>query len=157
MRRMNRCALVVRPLQPFVDWVRQMDRQYAEGMSDEAIGACEQVFLTPLFFVGEDTEEYLEQNATQVFEVMLSVWCDDMKRWPKARDWATFQEWLDYEIAADLLDMPEAPLRSGERSRYAGKGPKFGFWESVLNDYEDQVHHVRSQVWADGLFREFEV
>ncbi|TXD34512.1 hypothetical protein FRC96_12875 [Lujinxingia vulgaris] len=156
MRSVNRCAVVVRPLQPFVDWVRKVDREYAEGLSDEAILASDQVFLTPMFHVREDTEEYLEINATRVFESMLHGWCYDETLWPKERGWDAFKEWLDYEVAVDLLDMPEAAaLRSGERSPYQGGGPVFEFEESVLDDYEEQVHHVRSEVWTDGLFRAF--
>ncbi|RVU43981.1 hypothetical protein EA187_10475 [Lujinxingia sediminis] len=156
MRRVNRCALVVRPSQPFVDWVRQVDRDYAAGLSDEDLLASDEVFLTPLFHVPEDTEEYLEKNATRVFEAMLHRWCYDPRKWPKERGWGVFQEWLNYEVAVDLHDLPAAPLRHGERASYGGKEPEFEFWESVLDDYEEQVHHVRSEVWSDGLFREFE-
>lgn len=155
MRRVNRCALVVRPSKPFVEWVRQVDREYAEGLSDEALLASDEVFLTPLFFVPEDTEAYLENNATRVFESMLHRWCHDTTLWPKKRGWEAFQEWLNYEVAVDLHDLPEAPLRSGERASYGGKEPEFEFWESVLDDDEEQVHQVRSEVWADGLFRAF--
>lgn len=152
MRSVNRCAVVVRPLQPFVDWVRKVDREMGAHMPEEEIAAWSRVFLTPLFYVSEDIEEYLESNACEVFEAMLRGWSPHPEMWPEERGWEAFQAWLSYEIPTMIYDMPEAALQRGELE---GQDREFGFWQSLLNDYQDGVHPVLSQVWADGLFREF--
>lgn len=110
---LNRGVLVVRPRQPFVDWVLTFDDDGPVDPEDawESVNS----FLVPEFDDPEQTMEWIEANIETVFEIMLNDWVMDPEHWPEDRGWEAFGEWFDLEyvdLAWDLVDEPllsEAP------------------------------------------------
>ncbi|MDZ7781302.1 MAG: VacJ [Gemmatimonadota bacterium] len=117
---LNRSVLVVRPLQPFVDWVLSLDD---EG-SVEAEDVWESVnsFLVPEFEDPGETLGWVHANVEIVFEVMLNDWVMDSAHWPEDRSWSTFEQWFEIEyidLAWDLVDEPlssDPPMIEGHEA-----------------------------------------
>lgn len=117
---LNRGVLVVRPRQPFVDWVLTFDDDGPVDPEDawESVNS----FLVPEFDDPEQTMEWIEANIETVFEIMLNDWVMDPEHWPEDRDWEAFGEWFDLEyvdLAWDLVDEPlssEAPEAEGHEA-----------------------------------------
>jgi hypothetical protein len=117
---LNRGVLVVRPRQPFVDWVLTFDDDGPVDPEDawESVNS----FLVPEFDDPDQTQEWIEANIETVFEIMLNDWVMDPEHWPEDRGWETFGEWFDLEyvdLAWDLVDEPlssEAPEAEGHEA-----------------------------------------
>lgn len=117
---LNRSVLVVRPLQPFVDWVLSFDD---DGPVDaEDAWASVNSFLVPEFEDPAETLAWVQANVEIVFEIMLNDWVMDSAHWPEDRGWSTFERWFDFEyidLAWDLVDEPlssDPPMIEGHEA-----------------------------------------
>ena len=110
---LNRGVLVVRPQQPFVDWVCSF--QNGDPVDPEDAWSSVNSFLVPEFDDPEETLEWIQGNVDTVFEIMLNDWITEPESWPADRGWSAFEEWFEFEyvdLAWDLVDEPlssEAP------------------------------------------------
>ncbi len=102
---LNRAALLVRPLQPFHDWLLAVDSQLtAENLPLSVLHAENTVYLMSL----EDAdqfEEWLEANYRPIFEAELRSWFEDPACWPERRDYVQFQNWLTVELHSVVIDL----------------------------------------------------
>jgi hypothetical protein len=104
---LNRGILVVRPRQPFVDWVCSFEE--AGPVDREDAWDSVNSFLVPEFEDPEETLQWIQANVETVFEIMLNDWVTTPEHWPEDRGWDAFEEWFDFEyvdIAWDLVDEP---------------------------------------------------
>jgi hypothetical protein len=97
----NRSVVMVRPKQPFLDWVAGLDDS---GLLPEVDGETT-VYLMPNFDTHEDAWEMIEEIYPAVFENELWGWHTDEAEWPKDRDFATFQEWFAIEVHSVVEDL----------------------------------------------------
>jgi hypothetical protein len=110
---LNRGVLVVRPRQPFVDWVCSFED--GDAVDPEDAWASVNSFLVPEFDDPDETFEWIQGNVDTVFDIMLNDWITEPGDWPADRGWTTFEEWFEFEyvdLAWDLVDEPlssEAP------------------------------------------------
>jgi len=117
---LNRGVMVVRPRQPFVDWVCSFDD--AGPVDPEDAWDSVNSFLVPEFDDPEETLAWIHANVETVFDIMLHDWVTTETDWPQDRGWETFEEWFDFEyvdLAWDLVDEPlssEAPEPDGHEA-----------------------------------------
>jgi hypothetical protein len=71
-------------------------------------------FLLPEFELEEDLQEWVEENATWIFELQLAAWTDDEASWPASRDLKTFREWLRIDIHNVVVDVHDDDIESVE-------------------------------------------
>ena len=71
-------------------------------------------FLLPEFELEIDVQEWVEENATWLFEFQLSAWTDDESTWPADRDLAMFREWFRVDIHNVVVDMGENEIEGEE-------------------------------------------
>lgn len=103
---LNRCALIVRPRQPFIDWASALDPVApAPDPQGEQI-----VYLVPEFEDEDGAREVLELAYAHVFTNELHSWWNDEDDWPADRSLATFEQWFDVEFHSIVVDLVDAPL-----------------------------------------------
>jgi hypothetical protein len=81
----NRNAIVVRPDQPFLDWLHRVDPTSDElGLED--LRREPTVYLLPECENEEGAREYVEEVCGQIFEEQLGSWSRVPSLWPNRRD-----------------------------------------------------------------------
>ena len=108
MRVVNRTAISLVGEAPFVEWMRANDGDANKGTltvaRDKPYGT---VIMLPEFELEEDIQEWVEDNASWLFEFQLDAWTDDESTWPKERDLKTFREWFRVDIHSVVVDAGE--------------------------------------------------
>lgn len=123
---LNRHLVLLRPKQPFIDWVRDADPGPGTPVGEEVARDAVQAFLIPEFDMTPDTHAWIRENYDLMFEIALDSWYTDPALWPEQRDWEAFNGWFNVElieVAWDLVDQPlssEAPEVRGDRTRGNG-------------------------------------
>lgn len=115
MRVINRIAVSITGAQPYIDWTRQHDAAADRGMLTVArakpFGTA---VLLPELELEEDVREWVEENATWLFELQLAAWTDDESAWPAARDAATFRAWFRVDIHSMVVDVADDEIEGEE-------------------------------------------
>ncbi|MDT8369500.1 MAG: hypothetical protein RQ745_09860 [Longimicrobiales bacterium] len=107
---LNRELLILRPRQPFIDWVRKCE---PEGyLSDNEVRDAPSAFLIPEFELTWESLTWVRVNCRMLFELHLDEWYSDSSMWPARRDWKTFKEWCEVEYVDLAWDLVDAPLSS---------------------------------------------
>ena len=115
MRVINRIAISITGTEPYVNWMRQTDAAGERGMLTVARArpfgtAC----LLPELELEEDVQEWVEDNATWLFEFQLAAWTDDEDAWPATRDLRTFREWFRVDIHSVVVDVADDEIEGEE-------------------------------------------
>ena len=101
----NRSAVIMRPKQPFLDWMNEDDK---EGLADgvfQTLGEEPNVYLVPDWEEPEEQRLVLKEFWPALFEAMLMGWVTDPSLWPKNRTQGMFEEWFEiqtYGLVDDL-------------------------------------------------------
>ncbi len=109
MQLINRNVVVIKPKQPFLDWVNH--HPGLPGLTppiswEEAQQDCT-VLLVPELDGPDESQDYLATLKLQLLEMELESWHRDPTAWPSNRTPAMFDEWFGLEIHSmvwDLLD-----------------------------------------------------
>lgn len=110
---LNRCAILLTPRQPYVDWANTVDDEGPRfELSDGHDSAT--VFLGPAFGTTAEIEAWVRENADQFFSSMLDDWCPEEELWPSKRTAEMFGAWFDLRIHTIVLDTLDEPLELDE-------------------------------------------
>lgn len=105
MRVINRTAVTLVGKEPYQEWMRTRDADFAKNTLTVARtkvhGAC---ILLSEYDHEEDLLEWVEDNHGWLFEVQLAVWTEDESAWPSVRNLKTFREWFRVEIHNTVVD-----------------------------------------------------
>ena len=115
MRLLNRTAVTITGAQPYLDWMLHHDADADRGQI--TIGRAKPygaAFLLPEFELEEDVQEWVEENASWLFEFQLSAWTEDESTWPPTRDLKTFRAWFRIDIHNIVVDMAEDEIKGEE-------------------------------------------
>ena len=108
MTTVNRTAIVVRPGQPFLDWLHRADPTSSE-LNLEDLRREPTVYLLPECENEEEARKWLKEVCGQIFEEQLDSWYRVPSSWPRRRDLDAFDrrfEWSLHSVAVDLCDDP---------------------------------------------------
>jgi hypothetical protein len=115
MRVVNRTAISLVGQAPFVEWTRGHDADANKGTLTVARAKpYGTVVLLPEFELEEDIQEWVEDNASWLFELQLASWSDDEAAWPSNRDLATFRQWFRVDIHSVVVDAGEDDIEGEE-------------------------------------------
>ncbi len=103
-----RSAVVVRPRQPFVDWLRSVEELEVPTITLEQLDKT--VYLVPDYEDPNDAEKVLRRVSDDIFCRELYGWYTDESMWPKDRSWRVFKAWFDIEHFDVIEDLVAAPL-----------------------------------------------
>ncbi len=107
----DRSVAVIKPKQPFADWLNAVPDNDMELSLDSLRADCT-VVMMPEFDEPEEGVAFIDEIVDKLFEMELSSWYDDPALWPKDRSLKTFWEWFDVEIHSMVLDAVDTPLHN---------------------------------------------
>ncbi len=105
----NRCAIIVVPKQPYVDWANS-----SPGPPFDPEDCKPSVYLATEVVTGEDMVAVVKESWKCLFDLQLDGWMRDPKSWPKKRSFKIFNEWFDVRVTSRVEDMCEWPLEREE-------------------------------------------
>src|SRR5919197_2902594 len=115
MRVVNRTVVTIVGAQPFIDWTRNTDADANKGAVTVARAKTfGSAFLLPEFELEEDVQEWVEENASWIFEFQLAAWTEDESAWPPTRDLKTFRSWFRVDIHNVVVDMADDEIKGEE-------------------------------------------
>ena len=115
MRVVNRTAISLIGEAPFVEWTLANDGDANKGALTVARAKpYGTVILLPEFELEEDIQEWVEENASWLFDLQLESWTDDESMWPEDRDLKTFREWFRVEIHSVVVDAGDDDIEGEE-------------------------------------------
>ena len=106
----NRAAMVVRPLGPFLDWARSMNG----GVELEDYEKEPNVYLVPEIGSDQEEHEMLLKLYPTVFEKELSEYESTAGKWPKDRSLLVFMSWFKIEVFSLVEDLCSYPIATEE-------------------------------------------
>ena len=115
MRVINRTAITVVGVQPYLDWTRQEDADFNRGTLTVARAKTfGTAYLLPELELEEDVQEWVEENAQWLFEFQLASWTDEQSTWPATRDLKTFREWFRIDVHNVVVDVADDDVEGEE-------------------------------------------
>ncbi len=115
MRVINRTAVTLVGAQPYLDWTLNTDPNFAKGAVTVARAKTYgTAYLLPEFELEEDLQEWVEENATWLFEFQLAAWTDDESAWPATRDLKTFRAWFRIDVPNVVADVADDEVEGEE-------------------------------------------
>lgn len=103
----NRNAIILKPLKPFIDWVNKLypgeehfqENQVSTYLVDEEI---------------ENLEVWITKKFDKFFMFELEGWSTNKKVWPQKRTNKMFNEWFRVEVSMLVFDMEKAPISKSD-------------------------------------------
>jgi hypothetical protein len=115
MRVVNRTAISLIGEAPYVEWTQANDADTNRGaITVQRVQPYGTVILLPEFELEEDIQEWVEDNASWLFELQLEAWTDDEASWPADRDLKKFREWFRVEIHSVVVDAGDDDIEGEE-------------------------------------------
>jgi hypothetical protein len=102
---LNRGVVIVRPTQPYRDWVDGMDDSGLGLLPDGEGGRT--IYLIANLATDDDAWDILEEIYDEIFDSELRAWHTDPEGWPNNRSFEMFQSWFHVEfhsVVEDLCD-----------------------------------------------------
>jgi len=107
--------MVVRPKQPFLDWVNSLDSLDDVDLTLEELQNDSTAYLVPEYATAEEQADIVLWSHGFVFEEELMGWYTTEEDWPATRDVDTFLEWFDVDFHTVVIDLDlELPLEHVE-------------------------------------------
>ncbi|GGX23512.1 hypothetical protein [Aquimarina muelleri] len=102
----NRSAFIIKPKQPFIDWLNNL---YPDSKMDE--------IDVDIYLVNDtinDLERFLEKKFDKLFTMVLHDWHTNKKEWPQKRNYKMFKQWFRVEISETIYDLEKQPILKSE-------------------------------------------
>ncbi|MCJ7700618.1 MAG: hypothetical protein MUO62_03465 [Anaerolineales bacterium] len=110
MQTINRNLIIVKPKQPYVDWINVQPDQEPPVSLAYIQRDCH-IYLIPEMVNEEEALEYIQAFKLEIFEIELDSWSRDTKIWPKKRTPAMFDEWFELEFHSMIFDLHRKRIR----------------------------------------------
>jgi hypothetical protein len=115
MRVVNRTSVTVVGAEPYVEWSRSRDADFAKGAVTVARArAYGTAFLLPELEQEEDLLEWIEDNYAWIFEFQLSAWTEDESAWPAERDLKMFRAWFRIDLHSVVVGIGDDDIEGEE-------------------------------------------
>jgi hypothetical protein len=113
MKLINRQVAIIKPKQPYVDWISSLPEKNIKYSIDSLGDDCTAILL-PQFDHEEGSLSFIKKIYKQLFEIELDSWNTDLKTWPKNRTYKLFCEWFKIEIHTEIIDFGKGAILSEE-------------------------------------------
>jgi hypothetical protein len=101
---------VVKPRQPFLDWLHAADATSSDLTLQELV-LEPAIYLIPECDTPQKVADELHELCEQIFVEQLAGWFNDTTTWPPDRSFDVFCRWLDYKHHSMLIDLCDEPIR----------------------------------------------
>jgi hypothetical protein len=103
----NRSAIIVKPLQPFIDWLTNL-------YPNDEMGDIREINTYLVTDEIEDLETYLKKKFDKLFIMELNNWHPNKKEWPQKRNYKMFNLWFRVETSQMIYDLEKSPIFKSE-------------------------------------------
>jgi hypothetical protein len=100
----NRAAVVVKPGKPFLDWLHGADPT-SQKLTLADLQREPTVYLVPEYVEEHEVLTFIAEKVMQIFEEHLDGWYRVPEAWPAVRDLQTFQQWFEYSVHSQVVDL----------------------------------------------------
>lgn len=107
MFEVNRSVVILKPRQPFADWLASLPGAPAVAL-DELRRNGNALLIPHVDDV--DPADFLAEHYHALFSAELADWCEDDTLWPPTLSAALFMDWFDIDIHPVLTDLVSSPL-----------------------------------------------
>jgi hypothetical protein len=114
MQFLNRSVAIIKPKQPFVDWVNSTDPDSEVKLTLEQIRSDPLCFLIPEFDSPKEGQNYIKKIYNEIWQWTLYGYWTDEKDYPKHRPFEKFKEWFDVELCSEVLDFEDEDIEKEE-------------------------------------------
>ena len=97
---LNRSAISIKPLQPFLDWINSVDGDDVITFED----VDTEIYLVPEFEVEEDMNNWFDENYDTLFCNQMNGWYPETDVWIKDRTIEMFYEMFDVSYISMIWD-----------------------------------------------------
>jgi len=144
MELINRGVVVIKPKQPFLDWL-QRDPTMPSLVTLEYLRAECLTFLVPDLDHDEAVLNYLNPLKPLLFEMELAGWNRDPTTWPEERTAEVFDVWFEIEVHSMVYDLVNAPVKK-EDEEVVDLG---GTWFVIASpDFDDDYLHMETRAYV---------
>jgi hypothetical protein len=109
----NRNAIVLRPSQPFLDWLHRVDPTSNE-LRLEDLRREPTVYLLPECENQEEARAYVGEVCGLIFEEQLGDWYRVPSSWPNRRDLDALDRWFEWSFHSMVVDLSNNPFLQEE-------------------------------------------
>jgi hypothetical protein len=109
----NRSIVIIRPKQPYLDWVNRVedtDRKWE--MAD--VSSEPSTYLLPEIDDELAARRFLKKNYKPIFERELDGWHRDSGNWVEPLTYKLFQEWFEIEWGSEIIDLGKGEIEREE-------------------------------------------
>lgn len=114
MQFINRSIAIIKPKQPFVDWINSTDPDSGRKISLEQASSDPTCILLPEFDSPKGARSYIKRIYDDVWLWELMAWWTDESVYPKKRSFEKFYEWFDIELGSEVFDWLNKPIEKEE-------------------------------------------
>jgi hypothetical protein len=104
MDMINRCVIVVKAKQPFLNWVHGLPDD-GKKLTLDVIRHDSHVYLLPEFEMDDEQIELLREFYEAIFEQELAGWWTNPQAYPAPRTFEMFLEWFEVEFHSMVFDL----------------------------------------------------
>ena len=106
----NRSAISIKPLQPFIDWHNTI-------YPDSTIDSSELNDIN-IYLINNNSYKYIEAHLKKKFDkyfmLELEGWHTDKKEWPQKRNYKMFKQWFQVNISTAVFDLEKSPVSKSD-------------------------------------------
>lgn len=99
----NRYAIVLKPQQPFFDWINSL-------YPDEEIIEIDRPNIYLVDDGIDDLEKWLQKKFDKLFMKQLFDWHTNKKDWPQKRNFKMFKQWFQIDVSDMVFDLENLPV-----------------------------------------------
>ena len=104
MTSVNRCVAIIKPREPFYQWLMNVSDGYPGITLEEMRRDCLSL-LVPELDREEEFLSFIKAMYECLFEFELGAWHLDETEWPQNRSFELFRKWFDIEIHSEVIDL----------------------------------------------------
>ena len=104
MFQIDRSVAIIKPKQPFVDWVNSVPDAGDDQYSIQDFSTDCSVILLPVVDSDEQAEAFIKDIFQDLFELELSSWIVVDEMWPENITHEMFLEWFEVEYHSMAFD-----------------------------------------------------
>lgn len=110
----ERSVAVIKPKQPFLDWINSSFTDLPQPLTLESIRIDCNSYLIPEVEEIEDGINFIDEKYTDLFALELASWTEDESTWPSDLSLKMFWDWFDVEIFPTAIDLTEDNVETTE-------------------------------------------
>ncbi len=117
MSLVNRCSMLIYPLEPFYEWQSELFPDDLMEFPDEPLkDEAATVFLIPVLETEFEFDKWIKKNYKKFLKGILNDWVTDQTLWPKKLTYELFIKWFHVSFHSMVYDTLDTSIIKEEDS-----------------------------------------